>query len=125
MKDNYLIYPNHSISFLALQILYSGSWNLGSSSVLKAKCRVVYASRTHSQLAQVIQEFRSSPYNHVSSVILASRDQLCINEQLAASSDKNQMCKAKVKTRSCEYYNNIERVSNGRNVIDCNRCHEL
>merc|ERR1712223_1922733 len=88
----------------------AGSWNLGSSSVLKAKCRVVYASRTHSQLAQVIQEFRSSPYNHVSSVILASRDQLCINEQLATVSDKNQMCRAKIKTRTCEYYNNIERV---------------
>ena len=95
-----------------IRLNFLEAWNVGQSGSLKAKCRVVYASRTHSQLAQVIQEFRRSPYNHVSSVILASRDQLCINEQLATASDKTQMCKAKVKTRSCEYYNNIERVSN-------------
>ena len=88
-----------------------GSWSAAQGGSLKAKCRVVYASRTHSQLAQVIQEFRNSPYKHVSSVILASREQLCINEQLASASDKNQMCRAKIKTRSCEYYNNIEKVS--------------
>ena len=93
-------------------------WKTGQGNGLKAKCRIVYASRTHSQLAQVIQEFRNSPYNHVSSVILASRDQLCINEQLATTSDKNQMCRAKVKTRSCEYYNNIERVSIKRSVLE-------
>ena len=89
---------------------FTGVWGGGQGSGLKAKCRIVYASRTHSQLAQVIQEFRNSPYKHVSSVILASRDQLCINEQLATTSDKNQMCRAKIKTRTCEYYNNIERV---------------
>ena len=89
---------------------FKGLWGTAPGSGLKAKCRIVYASRTHSQLAQVIQEFRNSPYNHVSSVILASRDQLCINEQLATASDKNQMCRAKIKTRTCEYYNNIERV---------------
>ena len=89
-----------------------GSWSAAQGGSLKAKCRVAYASRTHSQLAQVIQEFRNSPYKHVSSVILASREQLCINEQLASASDKNQMCRAKIKTRSCEYYNNIEKVGN-------------
>ena len=98
------------------QMFFSESWNTVPGGGMKVKCRVVYASRTHSQLSQVIQEFRRSPYNHVSSVILASRDQLCINEQLATASDKTQMCKAKVKTRSCEYYNNIERV---RNVDIC------
>ena len=74
-----------------------------------ARCRIVYASRTHSQLAQVIEEFHRCPYNYVSSVILASRDQLCINESLATFSDKNQMCKVKRKTKTCHYYNNMER----------------
>lgn len=73
------------------------------------RCRIVYASRTHSQLAQVIQEFRRCPYSDLPAVILASREQLCINEQLATVPDKNQMCRAKLKTRSCEYYNNIEK----------------
>ena len=74
-----------------------------------AKSRIVYASRTHSQLAQVIQEFKRSPYSHVQAVILASRDQLCINEQLAHVKDKNQMCKVKIRTSSCQYYANTER----------------
>merc|ERR1719385_370616 len=78
-----------------------------------AKLRIVYASRTHSQLAQVIHEFRRCPYSHVSSVILASREQLCINEQLAHVADKNQMCRVKIRTRSCQYYNNIERNTGG------------
>merc|ERR1719412_2185854 len=102
-------------SFEANSLGFTGS---AAGGMLKAKCRVVYASRTHSQLAQVIQEFRNSPYKHVSSFILASRDQLCINEQLATASDKNQMCKAKIKTRSCEYYNNIERKAG--NATNCN-----
>ena len=71
----------------------------------------MYASRTHSQLAQVIEEFRRCPYNHVTSVILASRDQLCINESLATFHDKNQMCKVKRKTKACVYFNNIEKAA--------------
>lgn len=76
-----------------------------------AKCKIVYASRTHSQLSQVIEEFRRCPYNYVSSVILASRDQLCINESLATYPDKNQMCKVKRKTKTCPYYNNLEKAA--------------
>ena len=75
------------------------------------RCRIVYASRTHSQLSQVIEEFRRSPYNSISSVILASRDQLCINESLASFQDKNQMCKVKRQSKTCAYYNNMERAS--------------
>ena len=52
-------------------------------------------------------------FSHVSSVILASREQLCINEQLAHVADKNQMCRVKIRTRSCQYYNNIERNTGG------------
>ena len=76
-----------------------------------SKCRIIYASRTHSQLSQVIEEFHRCPYNYVSSVILASRDQLCINEALAAFNDKNQMCKVKRKTRTCAYFNNMEKAA--------------
>lgn len=75
------------------------------------RCRIVYASRTHSQLAQVIEEFRRCPYSHVSSVILASREQLCINESIAKFPDKNQMCKVKRKAKSCAYYNNLEKAA--------------
>ncbi len=81
------------------------------ANVQTSRCRIVYASRTHSQLAQVIEEFRRCPYSHVSSVILASRDQLCINESLATYQDKNQMCKVKRKTKTCPYHINLEKAA--------------
>ena len=85
--------------------------NQAGAATTPARCRIVYASRTHSQLSQVIEEFRRSPYNSISSVILASRDQLCINESLATFQDKNQMCKVKRQSKTCAYYNNMERAS--------------
>ena len=51
------------------------TWNKGPGGV-PGKCRIIYASRTHSQLAQVIGEFQRSPYQNVASVILASREQV-------------------------------------------------
>lgn len=41
--------------------------------------KIIYASRTHSQLSQAMQELKNSSYNHVKAVIIGSRDQLCIN----------------------------------------------
>ena len=84
---------------------------LAKEAVAPTRCRIVYASRTHSQLSQVIEEFRRSPYSSISSVILASRDQLCINESLASFQDKNQMCKVKRQSKTCAYYNNLERAA--------------
>lgn len=89
--------------------LQGSTWTGGAPGF--SKCRIIYASRTHSQLAQVIGEFQRSPYQNVPSVILASREQLCINDSVtsAVNSDRNQMCRLKVKTKTCEFYNNIER----------------
>src|SRR5690554_2122682 len=42
---------------------------------------VIYASRTHGQLAQVIAELRKTKYKPKVTV-LASRDQLCVNESV-------------------------------------------
>jgi len=44
---------------------------------------IVYASRTHSQLSQVVHELRNTRYrpNHA---VLASREQLCINEKVVS-----------------------------------------
>lgn len=44
---------------------------------------VIYASRTHSQLAQAMQELKRTAYKHMNAVILGSRDQLCVHEELS------------------------------------------
>jgi len=42
---------------------------------------IVYASRTHSQLSQVVHELRNTRYRP-SHAVLASREQLCVNEHV-------------------------------------------
>lgn len=45
--------------------------------------KIVYASRTHSQLNQVMLELKKTAYRHVKVGILGSRDQLCIHPQVS------------------------------------------
>jgi regulator of telomere elongation helicase 1 len=42
---------------------------------------IVYASRTHSQLSQVVHELRNTRYRP-SHAVLASREQLCVNDKV-------------------------------------------
>ncbi|XP_058807015.1 regulator of telomere elongation helicase 1 homolog isoform X2 [Phymastichus coffea] len=73
--------------------------------------KIIYASRTHSQLSQAMQELKRSAYKHVNVTVLGSRDQLCIHPEVAKetnSATKIHMCQAKIKARTCYYYNNVE-----------------
>nr|XP_031839039.1 regulator of telomere elongation helicase 1 homolog isoform X1 [Nomia melanderi] len=73
--------------------------------------KIIYASRTHSQLSQAMQELKRTAYKHVSTAVLGSRDQLCIHPEVSKeinSSNKIHMCHSKVKSRTCFYYNNVE-----------------
>jgi regulator of telomere elongation helicase 1 len=67
--------------------------------------KIYYASRTHSQLTQVMKELRNTGYNPVVSV-LGSRDQLCIHEEVykAPSFAKKGLCRAKVSKKACSFY---------------------
>ncbi|XP_050576329.1 regulator of telomere elongation helicase 1 homolog [Bombus affinis] len=73
--------------------------------------KIIYASRTHSQLSQAMQELKRTSYKHVSTAVLGSRDQLCIHPEVSketSSSNKIYMCHSKIKSRTCFYYNNVE-----------------
>ncbi|RUS72888.1 hypothetical protein EGW08_019348 [Elysia chlorotica] len=73
--------------------------------------KIIYASRTHSQLSQAVQELKRTSYNTVKSSVIGSREQLCIHPQvqkLTSNAAKVQMCRSKVAGRQCHYYNNIE-----------------
>ncbi|OXU25960.1 hypothetical protein TSAR_015750 [Trichomalopsis sarcophagae] len=73
--------------------------------------KIIYASRTHSQLSQAMQELKRTSYRHVSVTVLGSRDQLCIHPEVAKeqnTSNKIHMCQAKIRARNCFYYNNVE-----------------
>uniref|UniRef100_A0A4W6E882 Regulator of telomere elongation helicase 1 n=1 Tax=Lates calcarifer TaxID=8187 RepID=A0A4W6E882_LATCA len=82
--------------------------------------KIIYASRTHSQLAQVISELKNTSYRP-KVCVLGSREQLCINQEVMHQESnhvKVHMCRAKVSTRSCVYYNNVEERSTDRDLVN-------
>ncbi|XP_042348156.1 regulator of telomere elongation helicase 1 isoform X2 [Plectropomus leopardus] len=82
--------------------------------------KIIYASRTHSQLAQVISELKNTSYRP-KVCVLGSREQLCINPEVMRQESnhvKVHMCRAKVSTRSCVYFNNTEEKSTDRDLVN-------
>jgi regulator of telomere elongation helicase 1 len=76
---------------------------------------IIYASRTHSQLSQVISELRRSGYTP-KMTIMASREQLCINDRISRTlrgGALNHACSKMSAQRSCMYKNNLENYSGG------------
>ncbi len=67
--------------------------------------RVLYLSRTHSQLMQVVRELKKTIYAPVTTT-LGSRDQLCINTTLGQikGAQLNLTCKKLKKLRFCPHY---------------------
>lgn len=73
--------------------------------------KIIYASRTHSQLSQAMQELKRSGYSHVKAAVIGSRDQLCIHPDVVketTNANKIHMCKLKVTTRTCSYHQRVE-----------------
>ncbi|KAK8294061.1 hypothetical protein V6Z12_D06G229900 [Gossypium hirsutum] len=72
---------------------------------------IVYTSRTHSQLRQVVQELRRSNYRP-KMVVLGSREQLCIHEEVSLLRGKAQtnacrfLCRKRQK-RSCTHFSRV------------------
>ena len=62
---------------------------------------IIYASRTHSQLSQVVRELKRTAYAKTRVCVLGSRDQLCIEpevQKLDSNAAKTQMCRTLVST---------------------------
>ncbi|XP_044007335.1 regulator of telomere elongation helicase 1 homolog isoform X2 [Aphidius gifuensis] len=73
--------------------------------------KIIYASRTHSQLSQAMQELKRTAYSHVKVSVIGSRDQMCIHPEISKeknSANKIHMCQIKVRGRTCIYFNNVE-----------------
>jgi len=65
---------------------------------------IIYASRTHSQLKQVMKELSATGYSPRTAV-LGSRSQSCLNPhvQRLPSSAANQACRSLVQRRGCKW----------------------
>ncbi|CDR97326.1 DNA repair helicase (rad3) family protein, putative [Babesia bigemina] len=79
--------------------------------------RIIYASRTHSQLKQVIREAKKSSYTKefaakgLTTIVLGSRDQLCIHagRRNATGEALNNFCRKLVQGQGCVYYNGLKK----------------
>jgi regulator of telomere elongation helicase 1 len=81
--------------------------------------KIIYASRTHSQLTQAMQELKRTKYHYMKAAVLGSRDQMCINPEVQAETGnaaKTHMCRLKVLTRSCGFHSRVEKVKDSRDV---------
>lgn len=81
--------------------------------------KIIYSSRTHSQLTQAMQELKRSSYRHVKATVLGSRDQMCIHPEVSKETNnmnKVQMCQLKVKSKTCYFYNNVDSKKEDRSV---------
>ncbi|KAI5947601.1 Regulator of telomere elongation helicase 1 [Manis javanica] len=96
----------------------SSSWGNAASDGDGTACymdipKIIYASRTHSQLTQVISELRNTSYRP-RVCVLGSREQLCINPEVKKQESSHMqihLCRKKVSSRSCHFYNNTEEKS--------------
>jgi regulator of telomere elongation helicase 1 len=74
---------------------------------------IIYASRTHSQLSQVVRELRNTRYRPKHAV-LGSREQYCVNPKVkkadgtSAASTINHDCSVLNKDRRCRFKNKVE-----------------
>lgn len=77
-------------------------------------CTIIYSSRTHSQLSQVIGELRASGYTPRMTV-MGSRDQLCAHPKLSRmrGAPLNHACNTLNSQRGCSFKNNLENYSGG------------
>lgn len=64
--------------------------------------RIIYSSRTHSQLKQVVHELRNTSYSPRMAV-LGSREHLCVNDKIAQmrGTKQNFACRDAVKRKRC------------------------
>eukprot|EP00466_Bigelowiella_natans_P014652 jgi/Bigna1/67409/fgenesh1_pg.3_\ len=72
----------------------------------KTKARIFFATRTHSQIAQIIRELRTTNYRP-EMTILGSRDRYCINKKVRAASQGGNLseeCEETVKQGSCRFF---------------------
>ncbi|XP_065826996.1 regulator of telomere elongation helicase 1-like [Oscarella lobularis] len=72
--------------------------------------KIIYSSRTHSQLSQAIHELKNTRYKPTVA-ILGSRDQLCLDPMVSkagSNTEKVHLCRSKVQSGTCQFYNNFK-----------------
>ncbi|XP_020079975.1 Fanconi anemia group J protein homolog [Ananas comosus] len=86
---------------------------------------IYYASRTHSQISQVIREYKKTSYR-VPMAVLASRKHYCTNEDVCASGNVDEECKLRLKDANlgCLQFKNANKLK-AHPSLQRGGCHEV
>ncbi|XP_072075269.1 uncharacterized protein [Arachis hypogaea] len=95
----------------------------------KAAPTIYYASRTHSQISQVIRELRKTTYR-VPMAVLASRKHYCTNKNILGKENINEECKLLLKDQEigCPEFNRNAHKVKGHPSLQkggCNEVHDI
>ncbi|XP_077246888.1 RAD3-like DNA-binding helicase protein isoform X2 [Tasmannia lanceolata] len=89
---------------------------------------IYYASRTHSQISQVIREYRKTSYR-VPMAVLASRKHYCTNKRVCTKENVDEECKLLLKDPdvSCYEFKNVHKVKNHPSFQKggCHEAHDI
>lgn len=94
------------------QLMEKGILQPSENSGFKKVPKIIYATRTHSQIAQAMTELKTSNYRHLKAAVVGSRDQLCIHPEVIKetnNANKVHLCKLKITTRTCSFYHQVEK----------------
>ncbi|KAK3864798.1 hypothetical protein Pcinc_029539 [Petrolisthes cinctipes] len=73
--------------------------------------KIIYSSRTHSQLSQAVSELKRTTYSYLRMAVLGSRDQMCIHPEVSKETNNNSkvhMCQMRVKAKTCYFNNQVD-----------------
>ncbi|KAF7829472.1 regulator of telomere elongation helicase 1-like protein isoform X1 [Senna tora] len=94
----------------------------------KAVPTIYYASRTHSQISQVIRELRKTAYR-VPMAVLASRKHYCTNKHILAKENIDEECKLLLKDQAtgCPEFKSANKVKGHPSLQrgGCNEVHDI
>lgn len=83
--------------------------------------KVVYCSRTHAQLTQVVRELKRTEYGQrFSMALLGSREHMCVNSEvtrLPSSQAQQAMCSALRAERNCRFYRGLQCATAGASLL--------
>ncbi|CEG49566.1 regulator of telomere elongation helicase 1-like isoform x2 [Plasmopara halstedii] len=99
LKTSTLVPTKCSIASLG----YEG-YDSSEESIVPQLPRIIYSSRTHSQLKQVVQELKNTSYRP-NVAVLGSREHLCVNDKVSKlrGTRQNLACRSTCKDRRCNY----------------------
>lgn len=100
----------------------------GKSQRKKPVPTIFYASRTHSQISQVVREYRKTAYR-VPMAVLASRKHYCTNARVRNGDNLDEECKLLLedKEAGCPQFKNVHRVKSHPSLQKggCHEAHDI